>query len=144
MKNIHFFIFVFSVVFSTGLAQTKQESTGQPKYLPVNKAETYVDLTLEQREDLTRIEVTVHENTHDRTFYLLKGSYDSNQCLRWEILAVFANPRKKGFQKTYFDKNTSDYPALYRVMVKDALEHLEYTAVASVDSDTRQDASGGI
>jgi hypothetical protein len=126
-------------------AQEFLTSSEKPKYLPENKAEKYLHLTVSKKNEVLKIQIESMEDSRDHTFYVLKGSRDATGALHWQIVKEFNNENKKGFRETYQDGSPDSGTSVYRVMVKHENDKIEYSPIVGYSSSSenlRQVSSG--
>lgn len=145
MEKIRFFVIILVFGFSTLNAQAFLTSSEKPKYLPENKASSYLGFTVEQKADEAWISIgsLENENVKNHTFYILKGLSNEKSDISWQIIAVFKNTEKKSFHKSYIDKNDNKTVVWYRIMVKNDEEKIEYSPIISLKNASSQSTVTG-
>ncbi len=110
-------------------AQGVLATVQNPKYLPENKAASLVNFTVNQKNDGAIINISSVKNVKNYSFYILKGiSYD-NGVTTWQIIDSFQNTNQSMIDKTINDKVLNREPVMYRIMVLDKDERIEYTPI---------------
>ena len=134
MKKIIFFIFILSHCFIHSYAQNPLPAFQKPKYLEPNRASEYITLNITRVENSTVISFETREELKNHTFYILKGVRNDGGKMAWNIIAEFRYRKTKLFQQSYRDSGLNVDSSMYRIMVIDPEEKIEYTSIMQVNS----------
>jgi hypothetical protein len=143
MKKL-FLVIIFLVIgFLNSSAQGFLTENQKPKYLPKNKAGEYLKFNVDQKDGIARISIESSDKERDFKLYILKGKEDNQNGISWQIIAEFDKPGKKSFNKTYNDPNDFGIGTLYRIMVTDSDEKIEYTPIKSPQNEQAESSISG-
>jgi hypothetical protein len=121
---------LFTVHYAAG-AQDFLASADKPKYIPENKADEYLTVSMSARNNIIKITIESLEDCRNHSFYVLKGTKDSKGIVRWNIMKEYVNANKRTFRQSCEDEAPVDHQIHYRIMVKHEDERIEYTGLLS-------------
>ena len=144
MKKLSIFLLFMLAGFLTVNAQSFLASTAKPKYLPENKAADLIALKVEKQNSQATIDIQSIQDVQHFTFYILKGVSYNNGEMRWQIIASYDNPSQKTFNKKIVDSNDGINTVMYRVMVINRDQQIEYTPIVSLENNSRASVNLGL
>lgn len=110
-------------------AQDLSGSIKELKYLPLNKSAGYLKISIEQHDRLTTISLESSRDVSHKNIYLLKGIMEEKGSAYWKIIATYENLDAAEFNQSFTDQNNRTEGIMYRVMVVNPEEVIEYTPI---------------
>ena len=90
-------------------------------------------LTADRNNDQVRIKIESIKNIQHYKIFVLKGIAYYDGEISWQIIESYNNYGKRSFQKSIVDKKTDGDVILYRIMVLDRNDKIEYTPIISLN-----------
>ncbi len=128
MRKWNFLGFILMLSVFPAFSQ-ESGSFNLPKYLPENRAATLLNFFVDQNNNQATISIESLRDVKDYSFYILKGISNENGREGWSIIASFRNTNEATFNKKVTDYNQGHAGVMYRVMVIDSDQNIEYTPI---------------
>lgn len=128
-KIFKIFLILMSAGFINTQAQDLSGSIKELKYLPLNKSAGYLKISIEQHDRLTTISLESSRDVSHKNIYLLKGIMEEKGSAYWKIIATYENLDAAEFNQSFTDQNNRTEGIMYRVMVVNPEEVIEYTPI---------------